>query len=79
MLEAASSELQAVAALAAAQVEDLAVRADGRRGENEVDLPAGVLDVLHDVAVGLHVEGVEEAAPPLWGQMGLEIRDRTET
>ena len=46
--------------------------------DDEVDLAARVLRVLDDVAVGLHVEGVEELAPPLGGKMRLEIRNRTE-
>ena len=78
VLEAAPGELQAVPALAAAQVEDVAVRLDRGRRDDEVDLAAGVLDVLDDVAVGLHVEGVEELAPPLFGKVRLEIRNRTE-
>ena len=47
--------------------------------DDEVDLAARVLDVLDDVAVGLDVESVEELAPPLFGEMRLEVRDRTET
>ena len=78
VLEAAPRQLQAVPALAAAQIEDVAVRLDRRRGDDEVDLAARVLDVLDDVAVGLDVEGVEELAPPLFGEVRLEIRDRTE-
>ena len=76
--EAAPGQLQAVPALAAAQVEDVAVLLDGRRVDDEVDLPARVLRVLDDVAVGLHVEGVEELPPPLFGQVRLEIGNRTE-
>src|SRR5690606_20320045 len=65
VLEAAPGELQAVAALAAAQVEDGAVRLDGGGRHDEVDLTPRVLDVLDDVAVGLDVEGIEKLAPPL--------------
>ncbi len=79
VLEAAAGELEAVAALAAAQIEDLAVRLHGRGGEDEVDVAARVLDVLDDVAVGLDVERVEKLAPPLGGEMRLEVGYRTET
>ena len=34
--------------------------------------------VLDDVAVGLHIKGVEELAPPLFGEVRLEVRNRTE-
>ena len=67
-----------MAALAAAQVEDLAVRLDGRGGDDEIDLAARVLGVLDDVAVGLHVERVEKLAPPFGRQMRLKVRDGTE-
>ena len=77
--EAAPGELQAVPALAAAQVEDVAVLLDLGRRYDEVDLAARVLAVLDDVAVGLHVEGVEELAPPLFREVRLEVRNRTET
>jgi hypothetical protein len=78
MLEAAPGELQAVPALAAAQDRDVAVRLDLGRRDDEVDLAAGVLDVLDDVAVGLHIKGVEELAPPLFGKVRLEVRNRAE-
>src|SRR4030095_9695476 len=76
--EAAPGELEAMPALAAAQIEDVAGRLDLGRRDDEVDLAPGVLDVLDDVAVGLHIEGVEELAPPLLGQVRLEIRNRPE-
>ena len=78
VLEAAARELETVPALAAAQVEDLAVGGHGRRGENEIDVAARVLHVLDDVAVGLDVERVEKFAPPLGGKMRLEVRNGTE-
>jgi hypothetical protein len=49
----------------------------GRR-DDEIHLAAGVLDVLDDVAVGLHIKSVEEFAPPLLGQVRLEVRNRAE-
>src|SRR5690606_18820736 len=73
--EAAPGQLQAMTALPAAQVEDRAVRVDRGGRHDEVDLAPGVLDVLDDVAVGLHVEGIEELAPPLLREMRLEIGD----
>ena len=78
VLEAAARQLQAVASLAAAQVEDVAMGWTAARRDDEVDLAARVLDVLDDVAVGLDVEGVEKLAPPLGGEVRLEIRDGTE-
>ena len=61
-----------------AEVEDLAVRLHRRRRQDEVDLAPRVLDVLDDVAVGLDVERVEQLAPPLGGQVLLEVRDRSQ-
>ena len=79
VLEAAPGELQAVPALAAAQVEDVAVGLDRGRRDDEVDLAARVLQVLDDVAVGLHIEGVEKLAPPLFGKMRFQVGNRTQT
>ena len=78
VLEAAACQLQAVAPLAAAQVEDVAIGLDRGAGDDEVDLAPRVLRVLDDVAVGLDVEGVEKLAPPLGGEVRLEIRNGTE-
>ena len=77
MLEAAPGQLQAVPALAAAQVKDMAVRLHRRRRDDEVHLAARVLQVLDHVAVGLDVEGVEELAPPLLGKVRLQVGNRT--
>ncbi len=78
VLEPAPGEFQHVPALAAAQVEDGAVRLDGGGGDQEIHLAARVLAVLDDVAVGLDVERVEQLAPPLRRQVLLEIGDRPE-
>src|SRR5581483_3152129 len=72
-------ELKAMAALAAAQVEDVAVLLDLGGGDDEVNLAAGVLEILDHVAVGLDVESVEELSPPLFRKVRLQVRDRTET
>src|SRR5690606_38807389 len=72
-------QLEAMAALSAAQIEDLAVRLYGCGGEDEVHVAARVLHVLDDVAVGLDVESVEKLTPPFGGEMCFEIRDGTET
>src|SRR6185503_15518421 len=69
---------QAVPALAAAQVEDVAVRLDGCGRDDEIHLAAGVLQVLDHVAVSLDVERVEELAPPLLGEVRLQVGDRAE-
>ena len=79
MLETAPGKLEAVTALTAAQVEDLAVGLDRGGRNDEVHLAPGVLQVLDDVAVGLHIKGIEKLAPPLFGQVRLEIRNRAET
>ena len=78
VLEAAPGQLQAVPALAAAQVQDVAVRLDSRRRDDEVHLAARVLQVLDHVAVGLDVEGVEELAPPLFREVRLQVGNRAE-
>ena len=51
-------------ALSAAEVENVAVRLDGCSRDNEIDFAAGVLVVLDDVAVGLHIQSIEEFTPP---------------
>jgi hypothetical protein len=79
VLEAAARQLDAVAALAAAQVEDGIVARDAGRCDDEVDLAARVVVVLDHVAVGFHVQRVEQLAPPLLGQMRLEIADGAKT
>src|SRR5262249_15462264 len=79
VLEAAPRQLQAMATLAAAQVEDVAIGLDGGGGDDEVHLATGVLQVFDDVAVGLHIKGIEEFAPPLFGQVRLEVGNRAET
>ena len=77
--EAAPGELQAVPALAAAQVENVAVLLDLGRRYDEIDLAARVLAVLDHVAVGLHIQGIEELTPPLFREVRLEVRNRAET
>ena len=66
-------------ALAAAQVEDVAVLLHLGRRYDEVDLATRVLAVLDDVAVGFHIEGIEELSPPLFWKVRLEVRNWTET
>ncbi len=67
-----------MAALAAAKIENLAVRLNGSGGGNEIHLAARVLIILDHVAVGLDVQRIEKLAPPFGGEMLLEIRDRPE-
>src|SRR5262249_17322156 len=76
--KAASGKLQAVSALAAAQVENLAVWLDLGGRYDEVDLTARVLAILDHVTVGLHIEGVEELPPPLLREVCLEVRYGTQ-
>ena len=77
-LEAAACQFQAVAALSAAQVENGAVRLNGRCRHDEVDLAPRVLAVFDDVAVRLYVKSIEEFAPPFLWQVSFQIRNRTQ-
>ena len=76
--EAAPRQLQAVPALAAAQVQYAIAGLEPGAFDGEIDLALGVRFVLDDVAVGLEVERVEQALPPVGRQMPLEVRDRAE-
>src|SRR5262245_65202227 len=78
VLETAAGQLEAVPSLSAAKVEDVAIRLNGRPRSDEVYLAAGVLQVFDDIAVGLHVQGIEKLPPPFFGQVRLQIRNRAE-
>jgi hypothetical protein len=68
-----------VPALAAAQVENVAMLLHLGSRNDEIDLATRVLEVLDDIAVGFHIEGIEELSPPLFWKVRLEVRNWTET
>ena len=78
VLEAAPRQLQHVAPLAAAQIEDPVVGLQPGAAHQQVDLLLGVAVVLDDVAVGFEIERVEERAPPFGRQVALEVGDRAQ-
>ena len=78
MRKAAPGEFERMAALAAAQIEDAVVPLEPDGADQEVDLLAGVPVVLDNVAIGFEIERVEQSAPPIRGQMALEIGYRTQ-
>ena len=73
------AKLQAVPALAATQVENVAMLLHLGSRHDEIDLATRVLEVLDDIAVGFHIEGIEELSPPLFWKVRLEVRNWTET
>ena len=76
VLIAPLGELQCVAALAAAQVEDSIVALDSCGLDQQIDLFDGVLLPLNNVAIRLQVERVEKALPPVRRKMVFEVRHR---
>ena len=76
--KAAPGEFERMAALAAAQIEDAVVALEPDGADQQIDLLAGVAVVLDNVAVGFEIERVEQSAPPIRGQMTLEIGHRTQ-
>jgi len=78
LLEAAAGQLERVATLTAAEVENAVVGLEPGAPHQQLDLLLGIAIVFDDVAVGLEVERVEERAPPVVRQMALEIGDRAE-
>ena len=54
--KAAAGELERMAALAAAQIEDAVVALEADRSNQEIDLFAGVAVVLDHIAVGFEIE-----------------------
>ncbi len=75
VLEAAARQLQGMPALAAAEVEHAIAGLEGDGVDHGLDVGAGVVVVLEDVAVGLEIEIVEDRPPPVRPHMRLEIGD----
>src|SRR6516225_8538963 len=76
MRKAAPGKLERMAALAAAQIENAIVALEPDGANEEVHFFTGVAVVLDHVAVGFEIERVEQGAPPVRGQMPLEVRYR---
>src|SRR5215472_11366386 len=76
MRKAALRQLERMAALPAAQSEDTIVALQSDAADQEVDLVAGVAVIFDNIAIGFEIEGIEQRAPPIRGQMPLEVRDR---
>src|SRR6516225_8976198 len=76
MRKAAPGKLERIAALAAAQIENTIVAFEPDGTNEEIHFLAGVAVVLDHVAIGFEIERVEQGAPPIRGQMPLEIRHR---
>ena len=77
--KAAAGELERMAPLTAAQIEDAVVALEPDAADQQVDFIGRIAVVLDDVAVGFEVEGVEQGAPPVGRQVTFEIRDRTQS
>jgi hypothetical protein len=65
-----------VAALPAAEVKDLVLGVEVEDLYEGRDLTPGYVVVLDDVPVRLEVERVEDAPPPVGGDVGLQAGDR---
>ena len=75
---APAREFEGVPALAATEVEDLLVGPKVQNPGDPVDLSPGDPLVVDDVAVGLQVEVVKDAPPPVGFHMLFKVRDWTD-
>ena len=73
---APAREFEGVPALAAAEVENPLVGLEVQDPNDPVDLPLGDAGVVDDVAIGLQVEAIEDAPPPVGLYVLLKVRDR---
>ena len=78
MVEAPPRQFQAMASLAAAEVQDPVIGLEPGRADEQVDLLLRVAVVLHHIPVGLDVDGIEQCAPPFGWQMALQVHQRAE-
>jgi len=76
VLKAAAREIERMAALAAAQIEDSVVAFDPGAADHQIDFLLRVPVVFDDVAVSFEVQRVEQRAPPFGGQMAFEVQYR---
>jgi len=77
VLEPPAGQLERVAALAAAQIQDPVARRKGRRLHQHVDPLGSEAVVLDDVAVGAQVERAKQRTPPVGRDVARKIAERT--
>src|SRR5215471_8390047 len=65
-------------ALSTAKIEDAVVTLEPDAADQKIDFSGGIAIVLDHIAVGLKVKRIEQGAPPIRGQMTLEVRYRTQ-
>jgi len=73
MRKAAPGKLKRMPALATAQVENAIVAFEPDGTNEEAHFFTGVAVVLDHITIGFEIERVEQGAPPIRGQMPLEI------
>ena len=76
-LKTAPRQLERMAPLPAAQIENAMVRFQPGAGDQQIDFFDGVALVFEYVAVGFEIEGVEQRAPPIGRQMVFKVGNRT--
>ena len=76
--EASVGELERMAPLTAAQIENAVIALEPDAADQQVDFIGRVAIVLYDVAVGFEVERVEQRAPPVGRQVTFQIGDRAQ-
>src|SRR6266446_2442356 len=78
MRKSALRKLERMSTLATAQIENAIVALQADTADQKIDFVGCVSVVLDYVAVGFEVERVEQGAPPIRGQMTLEVGHRTQ-
>ena len=77
VVEPTPGKLKRVAALAAAQVQDLVAMRKSRRRDQDVDLLSSEPVILDDVAVGAQIERAKQRTPPIGRHVACEVAERT--
>src|SRR5262249_37420123 len=76
--KAAPRQFEWMTALSTAKIEDAVVTLEPDAADQKIDFSGGIAIVLDHIAVGLKVKRIEQGAPPIRGQMTLEVRYRTQ-
>ncbi|MBA7609270.1 hypothetical protein ES703_16458 [subsurface metagenome] len=76
--ESPSGKLKRVPSLTAAKVKDPVVLGDAEDLSKKLNLLAGDLGIVHNVRVGLEVDGVKQASPPVGRYVLLKVGNRSQ-
>src|SRR5215469_16095856 len=76
--KAAPCQFERMTALSTAKIEDAVVALEPDAADQKIDFSGGIAIVLDHIPVGLEVKRIEQGAPPIGGQMTLEVRYRAQ-